>query len=363
MFGGGVSPGQTDETMLIRPSSVRGHLRFWWRATKGSECSSVEDLRKREAEIWGWAEKRSKVEISVAGTTEGTPISPKDLDLKYALFPFTADGRRNIAFNLALRCPDEYHGQVEKALRAWVNFGGIGARTRRGCGALYCKDLALPNADELRRVFSWNASSPGWPVLGEVKVSNERMPPEDAWRDLIELMIGFRQGKFGRTWTDGDPHRSKWPEANSLRRITGTYNPGHSPYEAGTTQADAFPRAELGLPIQFKFTKDGGDEENNCELLPDQGLTRMASPLILRPFVVAPGKAYAMIVRLQTPGVKAAKLTRLQAAGRPIVSTKLDRDVPAGEIRSAAAAAEPDSPLHCHVSAVDAFLAFAKSRL
>jgi len=375
MFGGGVSPGQTDETMLMRPSSVRGHLRFWWRATKGSECSSVDDLRTREAKAWGCAEKRSEVEVSVTGTTEGTRFSPSDGDLKYALFPFTGDrhgkpertGMAGVTFTLGVRCTDEFHEEVEKALRAWVNFGGIGARTRRGCGALYCKDLALPNADELRQAFAWNASSPGWPVPGDVTVSKKRETPMAAWERLVKLMWEFRQGEYGRNWSGKAPHRSKWPEANTLRRITGKYNPGHSPYAPGATQSDAFPRAELGLPIQFKFTKDGGDEENNCELLPvsnaGQELTRMASPLILRPFVVAPDKAYAMVVRLNTPGIGAAKLRPVQADRRPIVSTKLDRDVPAGEIRSAAAAAEPGSPLDCHVSAVDAFLAFAKSRL
>ena len=31
MFGGGVEPGVNDPITPIRPTSIRGHLRFWWR--------------------------------------------------------------------------------------------------------------------------------------------------------------------------------------------------------------------------------------------------------------------------------------------------------------------------------------------
>ena len=365
MFGGGVSPGQVDESMLVRPATVRGHLRFWWRATQGTEFTSVEDLRNHERCLWGSADERSRVEVTVSVTNKGSAPPHRTDPQKYVLYPFKVEGRLGVRFTLGLRYPAGQRDEVETALRAWVNFGGIGARTRRGCGALYCKELALRNAEEVRDHFRWGAACPGWPVLGEAWVSNIQRGPVEAWEHVIGLMREFRQGTFGRNWTGAVPHLSRWPEADSLRRITGEFlDPGHRPSANGPC---AFPRAELGLPIQFQF-KDRDEKVNNCELLPvDRSgatLTRMASPVILRPLIVEARRAFAMLVTLNTPGVLSARLKIIRKAGFPDPSPLLDgRDVPTGEIRNAVAAKQLGSPLAGSASALTAFLNYARSRL
>src|SRR5262249_52878064 len=65
LFGGGVDAGINDPVTLIRPSSIRGHLRFWWRATRGARCNSVKELRQREGEIWGTPDNPSVIIIQV----------------------------------------------------------------------------------------------------------------------------------------------------------------------------------------------------------------------------------------------------------------------------------------------------------
>ncbi|KPL80188.1 type III-B CRISPR module RAMP protein Cmr1 [Herpetosiphon geysericola] len=55
LFGGGVEAGLNDPLTPIRASGIRGQLRFWWRAIRGGGYSSVDDLRAKEAEIWGSA--------------------------------------------------------------------------------------------------------------------------------------------------------------------------------------------------------------------------------------------------------------------------------------------------------------------
>src|ERR1039457_956629 len=87
MFGGGVSPGKVDPTMLIRPSAVKGHLRFWWRATRGTEIASVVQLRQAESALWGATDQRSLVEVSVSVTHKGSEYQPREAH-KYVLFPF-----------------------------------------------------------------------------------------------------------------------------------------------------------------------------------------------------------------------------------------------------------------------------------
>lgn len=365
MFGGGVSPGQIDASLPIRASSIRGHLRFWWRATCGAEFNSVNKLREEEAKVWGCSEQRSAVETCVSISTEGPGIAYPPNALKYVLFPFTHDGWRDIEFTLDLRYPASLREQVETALRAWVNFGGIGARTRRGCGALYCGDFALRTVDEVRDAFRWSATCHGWPVLGDFQIGGRQRTPMDSWQHAVGIMKEFRQGEYGRNWIGSVPHLSRWPEADSLRRITGKFlDPGHRPSANGPC---AFPRAELGLPIQFQF-KHRDDKANNCELLPvdDRGaaLTRMASPIILRPLVVAARQAFAMLVILNTPGVTAARFKTTHKDRDPDPSPLLNgRDVTASEIRNTAAASQPGFPLAGSASALAAFLSYARSEL
>lgn len=167
MFGGGVTAGENDPDMLIRPTTIRGHLRFWWRVLYGAKYHSVTEMRKAESEIWGSTEKSSKVGICVNVVSKGKSEACADFppgrnfpEFKrgypgYVLFPFQGKKDRGaivespkeatsgIVFRLICRCPDDIAQQVESVIRAWVNFGGIGARTRRGCGALRVEELPI----------------------------------------------------------------------------------------------------------------------------------------------------------------------------------------------------------------------------
>jgi len=52
--------GQTPE---LRPPSIKGAMRFWWRAMNGN--LSLEELKKQEDDIFGATDRRSKVIINV----------------------------------------------------------------------------------------------------------------------------------------------------------------------------------------------------------------------------------------------------------------------------------------------------------
>ena len=206
---------------------------------------------------------------------------------------------------------------VESALWAWVNFGGLGARTRRGCGALFCQgvsptdngisqwyreklnayDIMLPDSNSPRE----------WATLPrELLVHAEIMPPQKAWNAVIELLRDFRQGTAGRNRGNG---RSRWPEADSIRRITGQSDPRHR--TSITTSKDAFPKAEFGLPIIFQF-KDNEDpkkyrnhgrddrrKNENIQLFPKKS-QRMASPIVLKPLLISETNALQMVIKLNT---------------------------------------------------------------
>nr|HID14673.1 type III-B CRISPR module RAMP protein Cmr1 [Anaerolineae bacterium] len=60
LFGGGAEPQKPDEVTVIRASEIRGLLRFWWRATRGGQFGSLDELRCAEEAIWGSAAGEGK---------------------------------------------------------------------------------------------------------------------------------------------------------------------------------------------------------------------------------------------------------------------------------------------------------------
>src|ERR1017187_998242 len=61
LYGGGVEPGEVDRNTPFRVSSIRGNLRYWWRATRGGTFETWDQMREAESAIWGDTEKPSTV--------------------------------------------------------------------------------------------------------------------------------------------------------------------------------------------------------------------------------------------------------------------------------------------------------------
>lgn len=331
IFGGGVKAGESDPVTAIRPSSIRGHLRFWWRATRGTKFDTVLELRTQEGKIWGTTDNPSKVALEVNINSQGKiyPCAyfPEDKNFprfevnhpSYALFPFQGNKRErippakctsNVSFELKLTYPQNLSHDVGAAVWAWTSFGGIGARVRRGCGALRCEEMS-PERESLN---SWYRSSlegfsvdlsrsHNWPTLPDrflIRANGNNVM--QGWADVVGLMQTFRQGQgVGRNpgSSPNRPGRSRWPEPESIRQATSSRSARHS--RMPTIPNNAFPRAEFGLPIVFHF-KDNGDPKDT-ELYPvteGQKKTRMASPLILRPMICKNGEVLQLIFKLKT---------------------------------------------------------------
>lgn len=397
LFGGGTKPGVNDPITLIRPSSIRGHLRFWWRATRGAKYQTVEELRQCEGEVWGTTKQSSQVSIEVKSVSTGSEEAcavlqqhgtmPKFNDgyPPYALFSFQgnarertppAKARKNVEFSLALRYPAKVETEVQAALWAWVNFGGIGARTRRGCGALYCSEFAPSSTS---RVADWltNArkkyelpekpQARPWSTFGIIYLALKN--PQltlTAWNEAIRIFQEFRQGvgvgrNLGRS--TNQPGRSRWPEADSLRALTGRGEARHFPSITASNLREnpAFPRAAFGLPIIFHF-KDSADSPNDSELYPKER-TRMASPIILRPLALdAGGQSVALIVQLSTPRLEVLVLKKLPA-NPELTASHISRPELAKYDKSPLGPPAPGkSPRSPTGSALEAFIAFAKEK-
>jgi len=291
LFGGGVEPREADPVSVVRATEVRGQLRFWWRALRGWQAKgSLEELRNLESALFGSAGEGGAspvaVEVEVLERGEDVEVAQYGRAVQWYLgFPLRGEGgwapvKKGVAFRLRLRFPERVKSlnlaeELEAALWAWETFGGIGARTRRGFGALLREGASPPTEEEIRERLGRYSRQGGWPegVPHLTPQSLVRVVPL-SWKELAERYQAFRQARPGGN--SRSPGRSLWPEPDEIRRLTGRHAPTHPPRHP----VRKFPRAHFGLPIIFHF-KDRGDPPDTTLKLPEA--ERRASPLLFRP--------------------------------------------------------------------------------
>jgi len=308
MFGGGYEPREVDEVLPIRPAAIRGHLRFWWRATAGAQYASAANLFNAEKVLWGSMDEPGKVRIQVREWT--TPqIDATDPRMgqpdAYALWPARATpgnpplataqrAKAGMSFTLILSYPASIADAVSGAVNAWLCLGGLGARTRRGCGSLSTDGAPPPDIGRLNcshgRSDCVTVLSGARYVLGPTV-----QDPVAAWQQSVRVYAAFRQMRY--PGHPPMPGRSKWPEPDSIRRIERRSHYAHQPRHPVQR---GFPRAELGLPIVFHF-RDRDDPEERTLQAKGDGATRFASPVITKALALPEGGYKPLIAVLQAP--------------------------------------------------------------
>lgn len=304
LFGGGVEPKKADEVSVIRATEIRGHLRFWWRATRGGQFKTTRELKEHEDALFGSTESNSAVQIEVEVKNFGSDFERPN-EFAYVWFPLRGTEEKllkEVKFSASFSYPTSAKNEINSSLWAWENFGGIGARTRRGFGAICrvdenetpyyssvdfersCSELfsddilektssfpTLHNAN--CKIIHLEEARTRHPIRTPLKNLNES---EFLWSFLVTKLQNFRQSPRNISVYNGESH---WPEPDAIRRITNQNAAYRSPdHPIGMK----FPRANLGLPIEFKF-KDRGDPEKQTLEGKDKNQARLSSPLIIRP--------------------------------------------------------------------------------
>ncbi len=362
IFGGSATPREVDAENPIRAASVRGHLRFWWRATVGAQHKSAEEA------VWGSAKQHGKVALRVVEQAAGQTVRPSELVPdkgtaktglleKFFLHPFNpnqseglaeAGGLLSVEFTLELdvsRLSPEEKEQLKTTLRAWLAFGGVGARTRRGLGALEALSDAsdwLPKSpDQLKAWFALpTVEEPQHPTLaGAVAyLGQPRKPgPADpykghaAWRELGRFWARFRKGHFvedpktGQTMAYTPTAGGKWHDHKTLLALNRNQ------------EQIALAKPYLGLPIVYQ--RLGNSFSGTLEALHPQG-KRMASPVILKPLAFADGTVGPLVLVLRAPAPEKIKVNGQELAlrlpeGDPVLKA-LDADHPLEAVCKAA---------------------------
>lgn len=298
MYGGGTGAGEVDMAMPIRATAIRGQLRYWWRLLNRARYSDTKYLFEAERAIWGGlgdaenlAASRVWVRVEAPAVDTGR-LRDKDNSILGRMI-ITEVGARvrwlqpGYAFDLLLHDPDEDE-TVARALRLWASFGGVGARRRRGLGAVRVTDAS----GELVA-----AKKEDWEAAG-CKCHKMKNNPDEPFRSYLEAvesglrrLIDFRQkaGLARGDVRDQRPGGSLWPEANAVRHLTGRARPANR-HALDKDTPIAFPRALFGLPIVFQFRvhESQGDPNPATLEVGDDGEVkrdRFSSPLI---FVAIP---------------------------------------------------------------------------
>lgn len=148
--------GAEEVNRRIRSASLKGMLRFWWRAVYGPSFPSISEMKAEEDKIFGSTEYKSKVDIHVLSsndlrTGKGLPQHniPGGRTEVFRYLRFGASNDNNYLkpgskFKLRVRCSSEkYLDQVKLSLHCMCNFGGLGSKSRNGFGCIDCPELSI----------------------------------------------------------------------------------------------------------------------------------------------------------------------------------------------------------------------------
>ncbi|MGE3965953.1 MAG: type III-B CRISPR module RAMP protein Cmr1 [Planctomycetota bacterium] len=326
IFKGGSTAAQVDEGRPFRAPSIRGALRYWWRAT--STIADVAELRAREKALFGGVHGQGPVAsaVSVAILTQESTLGPRPKNKPYA-FGVTGREAESEARNrqvhtkatggLRVEWRDDGAGdEVKRALKAWLLFGGVGGRSRRGAGSVWWNEGLDRPATIEDYIAAWRGLVPErttmpWPTLaGSV------------------LLVGPAKDSADAAWAEGLDGMSDVRASLDVRRefvqtrgadLLEWKHQDYIPIAAGERFTSR--RAALGLPIRFNGRGNGFRGS-----LEPQGHNRYPSPLHLK--VAQLGKQYHPVI-LAVRGPAPNRLTARHKKGAPtngtLDATGLDR--------------------------------------
>ena len=175
--------GADGKTPELRPPSIKGAMRFWWRAMNGHLVTKNKDgswdyseLKKQEAELFGGTEQKAKFSINTKITTnwnfdnklpfEGAPATRNGKPITINIFEYLTFGLKdnfkdpnreyigpNSKFDIIITANEKYHNIIKEIMSVISYYGGFGAKTHNGFGSFSIKnetDLYLQNYDYIQ---------------------------------------------------------------------------------------------------------------------------------------------------------------------------------------------------------------------
>lgn len=328
--------GRGPESAEMRATSVRGALRFWFRAIAwGAYAPHLSQLKEAEARVFGGVGKgqgQGAVLVRVSRLRDGDMRQPLPATLAYLGYgcvkpsgsrakparPFLATDqefavellvRRNQERASLLLEQDEKH--LRLALEALGLFGGLGSRARNGLGSVQLHSLTGSTAGDLVRpepsciVQLRELVRDFLDRVGELPTG---FPEFTAFSDKTRIEVVRLDGKDG-TWALHDLGRKllkfrSYGRLSGGRRLTSggdepeqTFADDHDDMfelaRDGRAPARAPERVIFGLPHNYFF----GSLRRIIHISPPSGIERRASPLFFHVHALQGGQ-YAAVITL-----------------------------------------------------------------
>ncbi|MDI9870613.1 type III-B CRISPR module RAMP protein Cmr1 [Flectobacillus roseus] len=159
--------GADGTTPELRPASIKGALRFWWRAMNGhlvEKDGNLKPLKDREAEIFGGSgegQGRSRILIRVIPSrVHINKLGRIDSKIKYLVYGADERSFIDVGSTFTIRITVNERNiekanallrEIKIAFSALVYFGGIGAKSRNGFGSFTSTNI-LP-FDEIKNII------------------------------------------------------------------------------------------------------------------------------------------------------------------------------------------------------------------
>lgn len=315
---------QEADAKQMRNASLKGALRFWWRALNwgrvmatnaGHESNALKTLHAEEGALFGKASDgkdstQSLLHISSELSdcqlvSAGSPLSGLGYLLGQGLFhfkqgtlrPYISAGSLRLEVRLKPSTDKAQIASVQQALIALGLFGGLGSRARKGFGSLALQWLehnqtrqTFTNLDYVQHVIDGlDFSAPDDAPLSaltrscrlDVSLTGNR--PVNLLEEISKEQQLYRSyGKDGKVGREDARRNFKLDHDNVLDAIRGK-------------QLTALPqRAVFGLPHNYHYSS-GGDMNISTE-----GDGRRTSPLFIHIHEFSDGKCVA--IQLLLPG-------------------------------------------------------------
>ncbi len=341
----------------LRSASIRGAMRYWYRAILGgctiSDQANVERLKQCEADVFGTTEKGSAITVLVhtdqplktetfrkdrAVRTQEGNFLPTGKD--YLLWSMAASGRpgtlryqpdreyikTDTQFKIRLQSRivqgDDALTKASAALWLLSNLGGLGARANRGAGS-FETELSEPICELIFKQYS---------TISELKEGLSKgirqclrlICGKDSWQSF-ESMPGYDilAPDAAEVWIVSEPEQG-WDTAQAalngigekLRDYRSCYNVsgiGKADHDdilrwlEGSEVTPGIRRAIFGLPIPFRYSESGLSDV----IIPEQG-NRRSSPLKIRITRLTTGKCVGVLTLFKSRFLETGKQLQLQ---------------------------------------------------
>ncbi|WP_035571253.1 type III-B CRISPR module RAMP protein Cmr1 [Halonatronum saccharophilum] len=156
-----------DNKLELRATSIKGLLRFWWRAENCFRYESIEKMREAEVEIFGGSYKdeegneihrKSKIKIQIINKNLNKKLASKDSwkeyqGIQYLLYSFRVykDTKKyydiDSEFDVVISTKESISllQDVLKSFKNLMFFGGLGSRSRKGAGNFVVTEFKVIN--------------------------------------------------------------------------------------------------------------------------------------------------------------------------------------------------------------------------